>query len=123
MEFYVLIELRKEHSVVGLSDIYVEINKEFEDYSRKEKMETYKTKKMLLKKKKKKISLGNFISGYLDILNKHKNIASDLFSKIILKETIKLDQESLVKLTDSVSLWPAALRGGGKGGHTREVSG
>lgn len=54
MEFYVLIELRKEHSVVGLSDIYVEINKEFEDYSRKEKMETYKTKKMLLKKKKKK---------------------------------------------------------------------
>jgi len=81
---YSLIVFCKEHSINKISvNWYNSIIQELESYSNKDKIETYRLKKGV--ERKKKLSLGGVISGYKNIINNHILNYEDIITNYLLE--------------------------------------
>src|SRR5260221_768330 len=102
IELYTLVSFMIEQNIPGLSDNWngFLIN-DLEDFSSKEKMESYRTKHK--GERKKRISLGQVMYGYNGIIMKYHNNCSDKILNFIIDDSKKLDKNELLDITKVVS--------------------
>jgi len=84
IELYALVSFMIEEKIPGFSDnMFENLIKDLEEFSRKEKMESYKTKHK--GERKKRISLGQVMYGYKGIIMKYHNNCSDKIVNFIIE--------------------------------------
>lgn len=102
IELYTLVSFMIEHNIPGFSDSWIGfLIKDLEEFSSKEKMESYRTKHK--GERKKRISLGQVMYGYKGIIMKYHNNCSDKILNFIIEDSKNLDKNELLDITKVVS--------------------
>jgi len=102
IELYTLLTKIIELNIPGFSESWVGfLIKDLEEFSSKEKMESYRTKHK--GERKKRISLGQVMYGYKGIIMKYHNNCSDKILNFIIEDSKNLDKNELLDITKVVS--------------------
>jgi hypothetical protein len=101
IELYTLVLFLNEINIPGYSDSWLgNLINELDEFSRKEKMESYRTKHK--GERKKRISLGQVMSGYKGIIMKYHKSCSDKIVNFIIEDSNKIEVKELLDITDVV---------------------